>query len=108
MKFSYRSLPTTALLAAFIVCSGVAWAQPKLPAEPDSSINGPADNGMLKKPDSSAMEGSSGSGMVVVPPVVDPGTVKTPPKNIDPDITGATNDIDRKNRQESEDKEKLR
>lgn len=107
MKFSYTPLPTVAFLAAITVFSAVASAQPKLPSESDPSINGPADNGMVKKPDPSSMRGSSNSGMVVVPPVVDPGAVKTPPKNIDPEITGATKDIDRQNRKKSEDKKKL-
>jgi hypothetical protein len=93
-------------LAAFMIASSaVASAQPKIPSESDRSVKPPADSGMVKSPDS-AMKGPSDSGMVVVPPKVDSKSVKTPPKNIDPEIDDATKDIDRENRKKSDDKQK--
>lgn len=43
---------------------------------------------------------SSGSGIIIEPPVTDTEALKKPPENIDPEIDQATDDIDDKNREE--------
>lgn len=103
MKISYA--PLAALL---IGLSTFAMAQSKLPPESGSSIKPPANNGMAEPlPDSSAKTPSD-PGIVTTPPKVGPENIKTPPKNVDPEITGATEDIDRTNRWKSEEKKDTR
>jgi hypothetical protein len=93
------------LSAGLLMASAAAWGQTGLPAKPDSSIKPPADPGIRRSPDS-PMQAPSNSGVIVVPPKTDPEAITTPPKNVDPEIDDVTKDIDRKNRQKSEDKQK--
>ena len=84
--------------------SGYAWAQGgSLPQKPPSSMETPTDPGMRGKPDPS-FKAPMDPGMAVEPPKAGTGVVKTPPKNIDPEMDSATGDIDRKNREKSKDK----
>ena len=95
-----------ALLAALLVSSGgYVSAQSTLLPQSGSPVKPPADSGMARSPDSS-MKAPSDPGMVVPPPSVGPENIKTPPKNIDPEITDATKDIDRENRRKFEEKQK--
>ena len=94
------------LLAALLISlSGYVSDQSTLPPQSGSPVKPPADSGMAKSPDSS-MKTPSDPGMAVPPPAVGPENIKTPPKNIDPEITDATRDIDRENRRKSEEKQK--
>lgn len=94
-------------LAAVLMAFGtLVAAQTRVPPQSDAPIKPPADRGMMKSPDPSMMKNPSDSGMVVPPPNIGPENIKTPPKNIDPEIAGATKDIDRANRKKSEDKRK--
>jgi hypothetical protein len=94
------------LLAALLISlGGFVSAQSTLPSQSGSPVRPPADSGMAKSPDSS-MKTPSDSGMVVPPPNIGPENIKTPPKNIDPQITDATKDIDRENRRKFEEKQK--
>ncbi|MBA3930393.1 MAG: hypothetical protein C0521_12480 [Xanthomonas sp.] len=92
-------------LAVFLIAFGaLSSAQSTLPPQSDAPLKPPADSGMVRSPDSS-MKVPSDPGIIAVPPrKVDPEAIKTPPKNIDPGINDVTKDIDRENREKSEDK----
>ncbi|HEV2610773.1 MAG TPA: hypothetical protein VGU61_10945 [Noviherbaspirillum sp.] len=95
------------LLSVIAACFAVtAHAQTGMPAKPPgSSLPTPSEPGMRSAPDSSMSSGGK-SGMVVEPPST--GTakdmVKTPTARIDPEINEATGDIDRKRREELQEK----
>jgi hypothetical protein len=113
----------TVLIAGLLGMSASAWAQTsierapdpagKIPADPgmrsrpDSSVKTPRDPGMSTLPDSSG-DSPTNSGIVKVPPSTGPEPVVRPPTNVDPGITAPTDDIDRKNRQKSEEKKELK
>lgn len=90
------------ILAASLFAAG-AWAQSGMPSTPPS-MKTPSDPSM-KAPSDPGMKAPSNTGKIIVPPTVDPGSVTTPPKNIDPKIDDATGGIDRKNRKETQDKD---
>jgi hypothetical protein len=104
MKILHISL---APLAALLIQAGsVAAAQTTIPAQPGASTNPPADRGMIKNPDARSGDTPSDPGIIAVPPKVDPQAVQTPPTNGEAKIKDATREIDRKNRQKTEDKMK--
>jgi hypothetical protein len=85
----------------------------KTPAEPPSGKT--PDPGLSNLPDAPRGAGADTSGdsvtntgVVKVPPSTGTENVIKPPKNIDPGITEPTDDIDRKNRQKSEEKQGLK
>jgi hypothetical protein len=106
------------LLAAIFAAAAPAWAQTRIEQAPSPSgkhLPSPdagkiPDPGLGNLPDQPGMSsGSSGdspasSGIVKVPPSTGTENVVKPPKNIDPGITEPTDDIDRKNKQRSEEK----
>lgn len=97
-----------ALIALFCGLSSMAVAQTSMPTKPDSSMKAPADPGM-PFPSDPGMTTPSGKGPVVKPPATGNEEIaKTPPRNVDPAIDDATEDIDRKNRKQSEDKHQKR
>ncbi len=96
------------LAALLIGLSAFATAQSRLPPESGSPIKPPANNGMAGPSPDSSVRTPSDSGIVTTPPNVGSENIKTPPKNVDPEITGATDDIDRTNRRRSEDKKDSR
>ncbi len=72
------------LITGLLALPGVLMAvNPKLPDEP----------GMRVKP-RKELRSPRQDGIVVAPPKVDRDALKTPPKNIDPDIDAATKPID--------------
>jgi hypothetical protein len=83
------------MLAAGMIAAG-AWAQSGMPSTPPS----------MKAPSDPGMKAPANTGKIVVPPSVDPGSLATPPRNVDPKIDDATGDIDTKNRKATEDKDK--
>ena len=99
MKISYA--PLAALL---IGLSAAAMAQTRLPPESGSPIKPPSNNGIAGPSPGSSVQTPSDPGIVTTPPKVGPENIKTPPKNVDPEIAGATEDIDRENRRKSEEK----
>jgi hypothetical protein len=107
------------LIAGLLGASASAWGQTSIERAPDPGTGMPADPGMRGHPDSSVktprdpgistLPDSSGdsptnSGIVKVPPSTGPEPVVRPPANVDPGITAPTDDIDKKNRQKSEEK----
>jgi hypothetical protein len=81
----------TTLAAGLFSLSVSAWAQTSVPAKPDTH-NVPAPS--VKAP--------SNSGVVVVPPKTGTEEMVTKPKNVDPEMGSATDDIDRKNQKENQ------
>lgn len=81
------------LTAGLLSLCAFAWAQTSMPAKPDMQ-NIPAPS--VKAP--------SNSGVVVVPPKTGTEEMVTKPKNVDPEMSSATDDIDRKNQKESDKK----
>ena len=86
----------------FTVCT-CAWGQLEIPAKPDPSIKTPSEPGMQTAP-APSVKAPSNSGVIVVPPKTGTEEMVTTPKNVDPEINSATDDIDKKNRKKSEDK----
>jgi hypothetical protein len=115
----------TTLLAALLTVSAPTWAQTRIEKAPDPVTKQPPDTGTGKVPDpglsnlpdasGSTLPDSSGasgdsptnSGIVKIPPSTGNERVVKPPKSIDPGIAAPTDDIDRKNRQKSEEKKEL-
>jgi hypothetical protein len=115
----------TILLAALCTATAPAWAQTRVERAPDPVTKQPPDTGPGKIPDpglsnlpdasggtQSDSSGASGdaptsTGIVKVPPSTGTERVVKPPKSVDPGITAPTDDIDRKNRQKSEEKKEL-
>jgi hypothetical protein len=58
-----------------------------------------------KKSDGQTKEPSN-TGIVVVPPKTDPEAVTRPPANVDPKMDDATGEVDRKNREKSQEQGK--
>jgi hypothetical protein len=83
------------MLCALLAAPVVTVAQTAAPAQPSSSMKtapGPAAPG--------------DPGAVVVPPKTDSAAIATPPKNVDPGIDAATEGVDAKNQQKSQEKKK--
>jgi hypothetical protein len=93
------------LAALLLASAALASAQPNFPSDPGAPVKPPAGDGIAKPP-AAPMKVPWDPGMVVVPPKVDPESIKTPPKNIDPEIIEPTDEIDRRNRKKSEDKQR--
>lgn len=90
--------PALLLLAAIASSAQAQMTVPTL-TPGDAPIKRPADPGMTRSP--------ANSGAVVVPPPTgNEEIVKKPPKNVDPAIDDATGDVDRRNRDLSQDKGK--
>jgi hypothetical protein len=96
----------TTLLAALLTVSAPTWAQTRTGKVPDPGLSNLPDASGSTLPDSSGASGDSptNSGIVKVPPSTGNERVVKPPKSIDPGIAAPTDDIDRKNRQKSEEK----
>ena len=80
---------TTLIAGLFSLCAS-AWAQTSMPEQPDMH-NVPAPS--VKAP--------SNTGVVVVPPKTGTEEMVTKPRNVDPEMSSSTDDIDRKNQKES-------
>ena len=80
---------TTLIAGLFSMCA-FAWAQNSVPEQPDTR-NAPAPS--VKAP--------ANSGVVVVPPKTGTEEMVTKPRNVDPEMSSSTDDIDRKNQKES-------
>lgn len=61
----------------------------------------PSDPGGIRKPKDDAIKPPSDPGAVVVPPTTGSEEMAKKPKNVDPEMDDATEDIDRKNRTKS-------
>jgi hypothetical protein len=111
------------MMAGLLAASASAWGQTSIEPAPDPMKKIPADPGMRSRPDPSiktprdpginTLPDSSGdsptnSGIVKVPPPTGPEPIVRPPQNVDPGITAPTDDIDRKNREKSEEKKSLK
>ena len=88
------------LLAAWLVTASASGmcTEPRTPESKPKKP--PAENDRLPPRE----EMRPGSGMVVEPPVTDTEALKRPPKNVDPEIGEATDDIDDKTRKELQEK----
>jgi hypothetical protein len=94
------------ILASSLVALGApASGQTSIPKKPDSSVKTPSEPGMRSTPESS-MKAPSNPGMVVVPPKTGTEEMVTKPRNVDPEMNSATEGIDKKNREKSEEKAK--
>jgi hypothetical protein len=97
-----KPLVISVMAACFAVA---AHAQTGMPSKPGSSLPTPSEPGMRGTPDSSMSSGGK-SGMVVEPPATGTASemIKTPTARIDPEINEATGDIDRKRREDLQEK----
>ncbi|MDB5729980.1 MAG: hypothetical protein JWQ00_3185 [Noviherbaspirillum sp.] len=100
-----------AVLCAASLVSPAAQAQTTIEKAPDpltkktpgASTRMPGDAAKSGMPDASSGTPAN-AGIVKVPPTVGTEGMVTKPRNVDPEIAAPTKDIDRKNRQESEEK----
>lgn len=86
-----------------IALNATAAAQTSMPRKPEGSMTVPADPGWRDIPDSS-VKTPSDKDAIVVPPTTGNEEIVKKPKQVDPKMDDATEDIDRKNRKKSEDK----
>ncbi|HEY0848221.1 MAG TPA: hypothetical protein VGE12_22830 [Noviherbaspirillum sp.] len=97
------------LMLLSALCLGLtatAAAQTAIPARPESSMTLPDDPGGMRKPRGDGMKTPSDPDAVVVPPTTGNEEITKKPRNVDPKMDDATEDIDRKNRKKSRDKAK--
>jgi hypothetical protein len=91
------------LLAAWLLAASASGICAEL-RTPDRKPEKPPAERDQRPPSPPQEDMSSGTGIVIEPPVTDTESLKKPPENVDPEIDQATEDIEDKKRKELQEK----